>query len=119
LIERFTVANPTGETVQQLEGLVRTAIFKPAAALVGFLLQAAAERIEAAYQPKPGEQRKGAVDFDVQGLFGTFPLRRQYYYHPGRKCGHYPADTELGVEGGYTPALAVVRSWITGRPVVD
>ncbi len=105
-MDRFTAAAPTGEAVQQLEGLVRTAIFKPATALVGFLLQVAAERIEAAYQPRPGETCKGLVELQVQCLFGTFPLRRLYYYHPGKKCGHYPADTGLGLEIGYTPALA-------------
>lgn len=105
-MDRFTAAAPTGEAVQQIEGLVRTAIFKPAAALVGFLLQAAAEKIEAAYQPTPGEECKGHVDLQVQCLFGTFLLRRLYYYHPGKKHGHYPADTGLGLEIGYTPALA-------------
>ena len=106
LIDRFTAAAPTGEAVQHLEGLVRTAIFKPAAALVGFLLQAAAERIEAAYRPAPGEVCKGLVALQVQCLFGTFPLRRLYYYHPGKQCGHYPADAGLGLEVSYTPALA-------------
>jgi len=106
LIDRFTATAVTGEAVQQVEGLVRTALFKPAAALVGFLLQDAAERIEAAYQPRPGETCKGLVELQVQCLFGTFPLRRLYYYHPGKKCGHYPADAGLGLEIGYTPALA-------------
>ena len=106
MIERFTATAPTGQGVQQIEGLVRTALFKPATALVGFLLQAAAERIEAAYRPTPGEGAKGFVVLQVQCLFGTFPLRRQYYYHPGKKCGHYPADTGLGLEVSYTPALA-------------
>jgi hypothetical protein len=106
LIDQFTAASPTGEAVQNLEGLVRTAIFKPAAALVGSLLQGAAERIEAAYRPSPGEVSKGVVVLQVQCLFGTFPLRRLYYYHPGKKCGHYPADAGLEMEVGYTPALA-------------
>ena len=106
LIDRFAATAPTGEAVQRLEGLVRTAIFKPAAALVGFLLQAAAERIETAYRPTPGEVCKGIVALQVQCLFGTFPLRRLYYYHPGKKCGHYPADAGLGLEVSYTPALA-------------
>jgi hypothetical protein len=35
--------------VQQLEVLVRTAIFKPANALVQWLLQQAADRVDAAY----------------------------------------------------------------------
>ena len=41
----------------------------------------------------------------VQGMFGSFPLLRGYYYHPAKKQGHYPADAALGLEGGYTPAL--------------
>lgn len=70
------------------------------------LLQQAADRIDAAYIPKPGEQPKGREALMVQGMFGTFPLMRQYYYHPGKKCGRFPADAALGLEGAYTPALA-------------
>lgn len=92
--------------VQQLEILVRTALFKPASELIGWLLQQAAERIDAAYQPKPGEVRKGRVALQVQGLFGSFKLERDYYHHEGRKRGHYPADAALGLEQGNTPALA-------------
>lgn len=43
--------------MQQLEVLLRAAIFKPAAGLVGLLLQQAADRLDAAYQPRPGEHR--------------------------------------------------------------
>jgi len=39
-------------------------------------------------------------------MFGATLLIRQYYYHSGKKCGHFPADAALGLEGGYTPALA-------------
>ncbi len=42
----------------------------------------------------------------MKGLFGCFPLVRDYYYHAGKKQGHYPADAALGLEVGYTPALA-------------
>ena len=90
--------------MQQLEVLVRTAIFKPAAELVGWLLQQAADRVDASYQPKPGEVRKARVPLEVQGLFGSFELLRDYYYHEGKKQGHYPADAALGLEVGYTPA---------------
>ena len=55
----FGGQTPNGLAVQQLEVLVRTAIFKPANALVQWLLQQAADRIDAAYQPAPGQQRKG------------------------------------------------------------
>lgn len=90
----------------QLEILVRMAVFKSANALVGWLLQQAAERIDAAYQPKPGQVRKGREAIGVQGIFGTFQLSRDYYYHEGKHQGHYPADAALGLETGYTPALA-------------
>jgi hypothetical protein len=86
--------------------LVRTAVFKSVNVLVGFLLQEAAGRIDAAYQPRPRFQYKGRVSIQVQGMFGSFPLERDYYYHEGKKQGHYPADALLGLEGGYTPALS-------------
>ena len=103
---RFETGEPNGKAVQQLEMLLRTAIFKPANAVVGFLLQAAADRVDAAYQSQPGQQRKGRESLLVGCLFGSFPLERDYYYHPGKKEGHYPADAALGLEGSNTPALA-------------
>ena len=103
---RFEATEPNGMVVQQLEGLVRTAIFKPATALVGDLLQGAADRIDAAYDPKAGQQRKGREPLMVHCLFGSFKLERDYYYHEGKKQGHYPADAALGLEQGNTPALA-------------
>ena len=96
----------TGTAVQEIEVLVRTAIFKPANELIGFLLQQAADRADAAYQAKPGERFKGREPLTVQGIFGIFTLLRDYYYHAGKEAGHYPADAALGLEGSYTPALA-------------
>lgn len=90
----------------QLEVLVRTAVFKSANALVGWLLQQAADRVDGAYQPKAGQVRKGRETMEVQGIFGRFALQRHYYYHAGKQSGHYPADAALGLEVGYTPALA-------------
>jgi hypothetical protein len=106
VMARFQAQEPNGVAVQQLEVLVRTAIFKPANQLIGHLLQAAADRIDAAFQPKPGQQRKGREALSVNGIFGSFKLERDYYYHEGKKQGHYPADAALGLEGGNTPALA-------------
>ena len=106
MIAHFEASEPNGVAVQQLEGLVRTAIFKPANALVGYLLQGAAERIDASYQPKPGQQRKGRETVTIDCIFGSFHLERDYYYHEGKKEGHYPADAALGLEGTHTPALA-------------
>jgi len=95
-----------GQSVAQLEVLVRTAVFKSANALVGWLLQQAADRADARYQPKAGQRCKGRETISVQGIFGRFPLERDYYYHEGKDQGHYPADAALGLEVGYTPALA-------------
>ena len=85
---------------------MRTAVFKSANDLVGWLLQQAADRIDAAYQPKPGEVRKGRETIQAQGIFGSFPVTRDYYYHAGKDRSHYPADAALGLEVSYTPALA-------------
>ena len=79
-MDRFQASDPTGVAVQQLEVLVRTAIFKPANALIAFLLQTAADRIDASYQPKAGEQYQGRVSSTVEGIFGSFTLERAYYY---------------------------------------
>ena len=102
----FAAGPLDGSAVRQLEILLRLAIFKPANELAGHLLQAAADRADAAYQPRPGQHRKGRAPLSVQGLFGSFELERDYYYEPARQQGHFPADAALGLEGGYTPALA-------------
>jgi hypothetical protein len=106
LIAGFQSRDPEGNAVAQVEILVRTAVFKSANDLVGWLLQQAAERIDASYQPKPGEVHKSRETIRVQGIFGSFEVQRDYYYHAGKKQGHYPADAALGLEVGYTPALA-------------
>jgi len=102
----FQADEPNGVAVQQLEVLVRTAVFKSANALMGYLLQGAADRVDAAYQPKLGQQYKGPVRLQVEGMFGSFELERDYYYHAGKQQGHYPTDAALGLETGHTPALA-------------
>lgn len=89
-----------------MEILVRRAVFKSANELVGWLLQQAVERIDGTYQPKPGQVRKGRETIGVQGIFGSFSLTRDYYYHADKDQGHYPADAALGLEVSYTPALA-------------
>ena len=104
----FGAQTPNGLAVQQLEVLVRTALFKPANALVQWLLQQAADRVDAAYQPAPGQQRKGRERLRVDGLFGpscwsaitttmraknrgiTRPMRRWAWRWATRRFG--PAD---------------------------
>ena len=101
---QFLAQPASGETVLQIEGLVRTAVFKHANGIVAYLLQAAADRTDAAYRPSPGQWRKGRESIQVQCLFGVFPLERDYYYSV-RTGGYYPADVALGLEAGHTPAL--------------
>ncbi len=84
---------------------MRTAVFKSANGLFGLLLQEAANRADADYASQVGQQYKGRVRLRVEGMFGSFPLERDYYYHEGKKQGHYPADAALGLENGHTPAL--------------
>src|SRR5262249_49637313 len=88
------------------EVLLRTAVFKSANQVVAYLLQRAADRIDAAYQPPPGYHYKGRAAITVDCIFGSFALERDYYYHTAKKLGHYPADAALGLEGSATPALA-------------
>jgi hypothetical protein len=103
---RFQADTPNGVAVQELEVLLRTAVFKSANQVVGCLLQRAADRIDAHYQPPPGYHYKGRATLRVEGIFGTFVLERDYYYHPGKKQGRCPTDAALGLEGSATPALA-------------
>ena len=95
---RFAGQPPTGTLVQELEVLVRTAVFKPANARAGHLLQVAAERAGAAYQPRPGQVRQGRVSCQIQCLFGSFPLVRDYYYHAGK--APWPLPGRRGVGAG-------------------
>jgi hypothetical protein len=106
LIASFQTQDLQGNAVAQLEVLVRTAVFKSANELVGWLLQQAADRADGVYQAKPGEVRKGRETLAVQGIFGRLLLQRDYYHHAGEHAGHYPAEAALGLEGSYTPALA-------------
>jgi hypothetical protein len=101
---RFLAQPATGEAVLQVEGLIRTAVFKHANDIAAYLLQAAADRIDAAYRPPAGQWRKGRESIQVQCLFGVFAFERDYYYSQ-RAGGYYPADAALGLEAGHTPAL--------------
>src|SRR5438874_10457986 len=78
---------------------------KPPAHWSDSCCKGAADRIDASYQPKPGQQYKGRFSVQVDGIFGCSELKRDYYHHPGKEQGHYPADAALGLEEGRTPAL--------------
>ena len=107
-MSRLLASDPGQLAVQGLdfEILLRAAVFKSTNQLMGYLCQKLADRIDAAYQPKPGYVRKGRAKVTVDCIFGSFPVERDYYYNEGRQVGHYPTDVALGLEGGKTPALA-------------
>ena len=102
---RLAARPPDGQAVQQLEGLIRTAIFKPATGMVGWLLQQAADRVDREYQPRPGEHRKARVGLEFQCLFGRSRLERNYYYHAGRARGALPGRRCPGVGRQLHPRL--------------
>ena len=108
-MDQFLAQAATGLSVLHLEGLIRAALFRQGAELVGYLLQAAADRIDAAYQPSPGDTFKGRTAIQCHSLFGSFRLVRNYYYSSARS-GHYPEDAALGLEVGHRPALVRLAS---------
>lgn len=55
--------------------------------------------------PSQARSTKAASRSASTGSSGSFELTRSYYYHPGKKLGHFPADAALGLENGNTPAL--------------
>lgn len=103
-MDQFLSNGATGPSVLQIEGLIRSALFRKGADIVGYLLQAAADQIDAAYQPAKGDAFKGRESIECHCLFGVFRLERDYYYSPVRG-GYYPADAALGLDAGHTPAL--------------
>jgi hypothetical protein len=104
------LATDSGQLAAQeldLEVLLRAAVFKSTNQLMAHLFQKVANRIDAAYQPKPGYARKGRAPLTIDCIFGSFQIERDYYYHEAKHSGHYPTDVALGLqEGGKTPALA-------------
>jgi hypothetical protein len=103
-MDQFLSQPVSGESVAGIEGLIRAALFQTGTNIVGYLLQTIADRIDNDYRAQQGETFKGRESIDVQCLFGSFPLNRDYYYSPSRG-GHYPADDAMGLEVGHTPAL--------------
>ena len=103
LISRFESEELHGNAVARLEVLVRPAVFKSANALVGWLLQQAADRIDARYQPEARPTRKGRETIGVQGIFGSFQLQRDYYYHEGKNAVQI-VDFFHGLEHAALPA---------------
>lgn len=105
----FMAADPSQLALEELdfEVLLRAAVFKSTNQLMAHLFQKLADRIDAAYQPKPGYGRKGRAPLTIDCIFGSFQIERDYYYHESKRLGHHPTDAALGLqEGGKTPALA-------------
>jgi hypothetical protein len=55
---------------------------------------------------QPGEKCTAAVSRQVDSVFGTLKLRRNYYHRVQTGSGRYPLDEALGLVEGHTPMLA-------------
>ena len=90
------------------EVALRTAVFRQTNELLGWVLQQAVDSLDMAYQARPGEVFKGRERRQVEGLFGSVSLCRDYYHDPAGRTGITPADALLGLEQGCTPGLAQI-----------
>ncbi len=105
-MDKVLSSEADGIKMGDFELLLRTAVFKQASHIWGYLMQKVTDKLDDNYQPPPGFVRKGKDSIQVSCIFGEFTLIRTYYYNKNRKQGIYPADHLLGLEGCYTPALA-------------
>ncbi len=94
--------------VATFEVALRAAVFRQTNELLGWVLQQAVDGLDMAYQARPGEVFKGRMRRQVDGLFGSVSLCRDYYHDPARRVGIAPADAALGWELGCTPGLAQI-----------
>lgn len=68
------------------------------------VVQALVDQYDASFQPPPRLRWIERRPLEIQGLFGSMQIVRDYYFD-GRS-GHCPADAALALEVAYTPALA-------------
>ena len=54
---------------------------------------------------RPGEKCHPQRAKDIQSLFGTLQLRRNYFYDPQTDTGRFPLDQALGLLHSFSPAL--------------
>lgn len=87
-----------------MENHFRAALLAVGLQLFGPLLQQRINQIDAGFVPKPTQRRIGRRALQIDTLFGTASMERDYYLGPDG--GHCPADAALGLEGSATPALA-------------
>ena len=94
LIDRLQTQEGSAVSLQEMEVLLRTAVFKPTKALVAYLFQRRADHLDATYQPKIGETRKGREALVVECIFGMFKLERDLLLSPRQKAG--PLSSRCG-----------------------
>ncbi len=87
-----------------METAFRSLLMQSARQIFGPLLQQRVDQIDADYQARPHLRRHGRRPLQVDTLWGTVRIVRDYYQGP--QGGHCPADAALGLEGSATPALA-------------
>lgn len=59
---------------------------------------------------RPGEKCHPDRAKNLQTLFGTIAVRRDYFYHPESQTGRFPLDQALGLVHSFSPALVRLAS---------
>jgi hypothetical protein len=103
-IEQFLNRPPTEQHLQELELTVRDLLLKAGTKLLEPVVQFLADQFDASFEPGPPMRWVDRRPLEVQGLFGSMQMLRDYYFDG--QSGHCPADAALALEVAYTPALA-------------
>jgi hypothetical protein len=64
---------------------------------------------------QPGEKAHPDRSKNVATLFGSIPIRRNYFYQPSRRQGRIPLDEALGLIDGSSPGLVGLASRAAAR----
>jgi hypothetical protein len=79
-----------------LELGLRAAMMADATEILEMLLNSASLRVRGDAK-RPGEKCAGRHRKEVQTLFGTIALERNYYYDAASHAGRFPLDEALGL----------------------
>ncbi len=90
--------------MEAVEMGLRQALLKDGRALLEQLYQQADLKLPADAS-QPGEKCHPQRPKEIATLFGTIQVRRNYYYHAGKRSGRCPLDQALGLVHSFSPGL--------------
>jgi hypothetical protein len=97
-----------------LELGLRAAMMADATEILEMLLNSASLRVRGDAK-RPGEKCAGRHRKEVQTLFGTIALERNYYYDAASHAGRFPLDEALGLHNSYSAGVARLMCRAGGR----